>query len=141
MEIIKLNKSHINAIHDLCIEQFKNEAWTAQQLISSLENKSTHFYGIFNGEQLVCFASIMQTPDDINLLDIATKDEYKRKGYAKEMLKFLIDIKNENQTFSLEVKETNLNAIKLYESFGFKTLHIRKKYYKDGTNALCMFLK
>ena len=39
----------------------------------------------------------------------------------------------------LEVRETNLFAIKLYESFGFQIDGIRKKYYRDNEeNAILM---
>lgn len=141
MQIVKLSVEHLEQILTLFEEQFKSEAWSREQIQSSLLTSTTSFYGIFAGQELVCVASILQSIDDINLLDIATKNEYKRKGYAKHMLNFLLGLKKDNQTFSLEVKSKNLPAIKLYESFGFKTLNIRKNYYKDGDNALCMFLE
>lgn len=142
MHIIqKLSIKNLNELENLYIQQFKDEAWTKEQIKSAFMNNSISYYGIFQNEELISFACIMITLDDINLLDIATKDGYKNKGYAKEMLKFLIGLKNDEQTFSLEVKSKNLPAINLYNSFGLKTLNIRKKYYKDGDDALCMFLK
>lgn len=142
MHIIqKLSIKNLNELENLYIQQFKDEAWTKEQIKSAFMNNSISYYGIFQKEELISFACIMITLDDINLLDIATKDGYKNKGYAKEMLKFLIGLKNDEQTFSLEVKSKNLPAINLYNSFGLKTLNIRKKYYKDGDDALCMFLK
>lgn len=142
MHIIqKLSIKNLNELENLYIQQFKDEAWTKEQIKSAFMNNSISYYGIFQKEELISFACIMITLDDINLLDIATKDGYKNKGHAKEMLKFLIGLKNDEQTFSLEVKSKNLPAINLYNSFGLKTLNIRKKYYKDGDDALCMFLK
>lgn len=142
MHIIqKLSIKNLNELENLYIQQFKDEAWTKEQIKSAFMNNSISYYGIFQKEELISFACIMITLDDINLLDIATKDGYKNKGYAKEMLKFLIGLRNDEQTFSLEVKSKNLPAINLYNSFGLKTLNIRKKYYKDGDDALCMFLK
>ena len=37
----------------------------------------------------------------------------------------------------LEVKVDNINAIKLYEKFDFKVIHIRRGYY-NGVDALIM---
>ena len=139
-DIVKLNAKDINLIHELYVEQFKNEAWTKDQILSAFNNCSTDFYGIIENDTLICFACILTSVDDINLLDIATKDAYKNKGYAKKMLGFLIGLRGKDQTFSLEVKSKNVPAINLYKSFGLKTLHVRKKYYKDGDDALCMFL-
>ncbi len=39
---------------------------------------------------------------------------------------------------TLEVRPTALPAVSLYEKFGFKTVHTRKKYYDDGEDALLM---
>jgi len=140
LTIMQLNKGHIQDVHNLLLEQFKQEAWTKEQLMASLNSGTTHFYGIYINNILACFASILCTIDDITLLDIATKQEFKNKGLAKKMLTFLIGLKNAEQTFSLEVKSKNESAINLYKSFGFKALSVRKKYYKDGDDALCMFL-
>ncbi len=138
--IQKLSINNLEQLESIYVQQFKGEAWTKEQIKSAFLNNSISYYGIFENEELISFAGIMVTPDDINLLDIATKDGFKNKGYAKEMLKFLIGLKSDEQTFSLEVKSKNFPAISLYNSFGFKTLHVRKKYYKDGDDALCMFL-
>ena len=42
---------------------------------------------------------------------------------------------------TLEVRKSNLVAIKLYESFGFKTVTTRENYYPNGESALMMYLK
>ena len=44
-------------------------------------------------------------------------------------------------SITLEVNENNLDAIKLYEKFGFEKLGIRKKYYNNTDNALIMTKK
>lgn len=140
MQITKLQAQHLEPILKIAKQQFNLECWTQQQFIDAFNNNAVEFYGIVVDNKLVCFASILKTIDDINLLDIATEEGYKRKGCAKQLLKYLISMKNESQTFSLEVKSKNLPAISLYEGLGFKTLHTRKKYYKDGDDAFCMFL-
>ena len=141
MEISKLSINSLDELVEIYNEQFGSEAWTKKQIEDAFNNKAISFYGIYENKELVCFASILESLDDINLLDIATKENYKHKGYASGMMKFLMSLKKSEQTFSLEVKSKNKTAISLYEKFGFKTLHIRKKYYKDGDDALCMFAK
>lgn len=139
-QLKKLTINDITEIYNLSVEQFGKEAWSILQIKDAFNNKSVSYYGIFDERELVCFACILCTMDDINLLDIATKESYKRQGFAKKMLTYLISLKKDGQSFSLEVKSKNIPAINLYTSFGFKTLNIRKKYYKDGDDALCMFL-
>ena len=75
----------------------------------------------------------------INIVDVFVYENYRNKGVGSKLLSYLI--KNvEARKFMLEVNEHNICAIKLYKNFGFKTIHVRKKYYKDG-DALIMELK
>ena len=139
MEIKQIKINQIDEVYDLICEQFGDEAWSKDQLKDSFNSNSTKFYGLFKNDKLTCFSCVLETPDDVNILYIATKNEFKRQGYAKKMMSFLIDGLKENQTLSVEVKSKNVCAIKLYELFNLKTLNIRKNYYKDGDDALCMF--
>lgn len=77
--------------------------------------------------------------ETINITDIFVKKDYRNKYIATKMLKYLFDNSN-CKRFMLEVNENNKIAIKLYEKFGFNTIHIRKKYYKEG-DALIMEAK
>lgn len=140
MEIKKLNNQHIEQIYQISTQQFECESWTQKQIQDSIESKSNICLGVFEREQLVSYAISQDSIDDINLLLIATKQNQKNKGYAKLLMQHLDDMSTkQNKTFSLEVKSTNTVAISLYQKFGFKTIHIRKKYYKDGADALIMF--
>lgn len=48
----------------------------------------------------------------------------------KKMIKYI----------TLEVRESNIAAISLYDKFGFSTIGTRKKYYQDNNeDALIMF--
>jgi len=140
MEIIKLSTNYLAELYEIYTEQFKNESWTLTQIQDSFNNKAVSFYGLFIDGYLVSFVSVLTSLDDINILDIATKEKFKNRGYAKQLLCYIIGLKEKNQTVSLEVKSKNISAISLYKKLGFKTLNVRKKYYKDGDDALCMFL-
>ena len=70
------------------------------------------------------------------IIDIFIEENYRRKGIAILLIKEIEkDFSIENIT--LEVREDNIPAIKLYEKIGFKKVSIRKNYYKD-TNGLLM---
>ena len=73
-------------------------------------------------------------------MNIITKKTKRNLGFAKILLKELIDLsKNNNcKTITLEVNENNKYAICLYESYGFKQIGLRKKYYNNTDNAILM---
>lgn len=140
MEIKILTTNNAQQIYFISIEQFGEESWSLEQIQGSLESNTNVCVGVVVEGELVCYAIAQNSLDDVNLLLIATLEKQKQKGYAKALLTYLENVaKSENKTFSLEVKSTNTSAINLYQKFGFKTLHIRKKYYKDGADALIMF--
>ena len=41
---------------------------------------------------------------------------------------------------TLEVKSTNIPAIRMYEGFGFRVEGVRKRYYNNMFDALVMWL-
>ena len=67
---------------------------------------------------------------EINQFEIETF--HRNCGKGQKLLKKLIEIVDKSIT--LEVREDNISAIKVYEKLGFKRKAIRKKYYngKDG---------
>ena len=56
------------------------------------------------------------------------------------LLENLISFAKEHnsKTITLEVNETNLSAIKLYDKFNFEKVGIRKKYYDGKNDAIIM---
>jgi ribosomal-protein-alanine N-acetyltransferase len=71
---------------------------------------------------------------------LAVHPQHRNKGVAKLLLLDGMRIaaeKNCKNAF-LEVGEYNLSAIGLYESFGFKRISVRKKYYSTAENAIVM---
>ena len=75
-----------------------------------------------------------------HLLKIVT-DPRKRKMRIGTtlMTEALVNLKNKKITeIYLEVAEENLSAIRLYERFNFKVLHLKKHFYSNGANALIM---
>lgn len=77
----------------------------------------------------------------INIINVYVDASYRNKGVATSMFKYLIEnYKNENNKIMLEVSENNIVALKFYEKLGFKNVSVRKKYYKDGSNAIIMEL-
>ena len=78
---------------------------------------------------IVSYIIYEEVVDTINIVDVYTIEEYRRKGYSKCLFNFLF--KEYNKRFMLEVRTKNISAVGLYESLGFKTIYVRKKYYKD----------
>ena len=83
--------------------------------------------------------SIMYENAELN--QVLVDSLYRNKGIGSLLLEhFLSDCKN-CDNISLEVREDNLTAIKLYEKFGFAKVAIRKNYYGDIDGILMVYNK
>jgi [ribosomal protein S18]-alanine N-acetyltransferase len=78
-----------------------------------------------------------------HLLNLAIHPDWRKKGLAAQLLNHAIDfLKRKNAAhFFLEVREGNLDAIRLYSKFGFENIGKRKRYYVEtNEDALVMHL-
>jgi ribosomal-protein-alanine N-acetyltransferase len=73
--------------------------------------------------------------DIIEILRILVVKEFRGFGVGKSLIDSIY-----NKDIVLEVRNSNQNAIDLYEKCGFKVVNTRKNYYKDGENAIVMKL-
>jgi ribosomal-protein-alanine N-acetyltransferase len=69
--------------------------------------------------------------------------EFEGKGIGSAVLTELIEEARRRRAADvlLEVRADNPRAQQLYLRFGFEQIHVRPRYYRDGTNALIMRLE
>lgn len=85
-------------------EQFKNGA----------------FFGLFEGKELVTVAALSATTDSFGMIDdVATLEEYQRRGYAYRLLSYLCGTELREKDF-LCVYCDDLRAEKLYRKLQFE---------------------
>lgn len=75
-----------------------------------------------------------------HLLKIAIKESYRLKGLGYLLIEnSLTSLKKARvKSITLEVREKNLGAIKLYQKLGFQQLSRIKGFYSDNSTALKM---
>jgi [ribosomal protein S18]-alanine N-acetyltransferase len=74
-------------------------------------------------------ASRQIAPGEREILFIAVDPAHRRRGIAKGLLKNELD--GSRGAWFLEVRESNLAAIRLYETLGFQVAGRREEYYSD----------
>ncbi len=79
-----------------------------------------------------------------HIISIAVLPEYRRRGIGRTLLLKALENLREHYECSeafLEVRVSNHEAIKLYESIGFTKIEVLKRYYMDGEDAYLMAKK
>lgn len=89
---------------------------------------------------VVGFVDYWITFDSATVCQICINPVYQRKGLGSMLIEEMIkDCRTENvRNITLEVRDHNVAAIKLYEKYGFKKTIVKEGYYTNGDNALYM---
>ena len=89
---------------------------------------------------VVGFVDYWITFDSATVCQICINPVYQRKGLGSMLIEEMIkDCRTENvRNITLEVRDHNVAAIKLYEKHGFKKTIVKEGYYTNGDNALYM---
>jgi [ribosomal protein S18]-alanine N-acetyltransferase len=75
-----------------------------------------------------------------HLMNVAVDLDYRRLGVASRLMEHLLAEAGENERYTLEVRVSNTEAIRMYESFGFRSAGVRRSYYHDNNeDALIMW--
>lgn len=138
-----MNCDDLKKIKDILISDF-DDFWNYNILSQELLSKnSKYFVAKEANNNIVGFAGVQFIIDEADITNIVVKKNYRNKGIGSILLEKLISIskKNNMSCITLEVNENNINAIKLYNKYNFKTTGIRKKYYNGTDNALIMQLE
>jgi ribosomal-protein-alanine N-acetyltransferase len=70
---------------------------------------------------------------EAHILNICVTLEKRREGIAAALLRYLLKVakKNKAHIIFLEVRVSNNSAIRLYQSFHFEQIGLRKAYYPN----------
>ena len=102
------------------------------------ENSGNYIiYKLIDNDEEIGFIETVPSVDILDITDVFVKEDHRGKGYSKKLLDYVIK-NSSNQKLMLEVSVNNHIAINLYKNFDFKEIHIRKNYYKDGSDAIIM---
>jgi [ribosomal protein S18]-alanine N-acetyltransferase len=96
--------------------------------------------GVVDG-RVVAFDNYWLVTTELHVLVIATHPTMRGRGYGSQLLDHAIAaaVTTGCALATLEVRRSNTAAIALYERAGFKTVHVRARYYQDdGEDALVM---
>ena len=117
--------------------------WPANAFSNELsENKLAHYYvGRVDGK-IVAYGGIWVILEDSHITTIAVQPEFRGRGLGEQMLIHLLDdaMTRGASWITLEVRETNDVAQRLYRKYGFTNVSVRRAYYSDNNeNAVVMW--
>ena len=136
ISIKQINENDI----DSCYELDSNTIclWSKEQWTNEFKKECTKVFGLLIANYVIGICVLQIVLDEAHINYFVVNQKYRKKGLGSYFLKYLIlKCKKLNiNKLLLEVSQNNVQAKKFYNSFDFCTVGTRKKYYKDGSDAL-----
>ena len=115
-----------------------NTSWDPSWIREKINNQNAIYWIKKENDEIIGYLAIQFTGVDIEILGLGVLQNYRRKGYASDLMVTMMDYLkqyNYNKIF-LEVRDSNNVAKALYSKFNFNRSGTRLNYYKDENAAL-----
>ena len=142
MQISEMQAAEIKRVAEIESLSFARP-WTADMLYEDLKGRTrARVFVARRGSEIVGHIGIWKSFDEIHVTTLAVDPEHRRCGLASALMEHVIKKYGDDWELTLEVRESNFAAIKLYNKFGFEVLGRRLQYYLDNReDALIMTRK
>ena len=133
--------SDLDDIYELDMQTFAMP-WSKEALSYDILENDNAFVIVAEYEgEFAGYADIWTVLDEADLNSIAVRVDFRRKGIGDAIMLAMTEILSANgvATINLEVRVSNMPAIKLYKKYGFNECGVRPGYYLDnGEDTLIM---
>lgn len=119
-----------------------SDPWAKSAFESELHNKLAKYLLLEIQGELVGYGGVWLVLDEGHITNIAIDKEMRGQGLGYHLVSYMMSFMKAAgiKSVTLEVRESNVPAIKLYVKCGFEVAGIRKGYYQNnGENALIMW--
>ena len=141
VQIRRLTLAELSEIEEIEQRAYRTP-WSRSMFASELAKVTSICLGAFEGDDLIGYIVNSRYVDAWHVMNVAVDPDFQRRGIATRLLERLFELTNQDdgRGYTLEVRVSNKEAIKLYEKLGFERHGIRRGYYTDNReDALIMW--
>lgn len=114
--------------------------WSLAMFVLELSKPSGICLAAVEAAQLVGYLVCARYEETYHLMNVAVDPDRRREGIAKALIEAMLEQAGLDANYTLEVRVSNAAAIALYESFAFRSVGTRRRYYQDtGEDAIIMW--
>ena len=131
-----LRWTDIDGVVALETELFPDDAWTLASLWAELAARPRRSYVVAQADDggLAAYGGVDLGGEVADVMTMAVAPSQQGRGLGRRLLEELVAraVADHAAYLMLEVRADNEPARKLYESRGFETLTVRRRYYQPG---------
>jgi [ribosomal protein S18]-alanine N-acetyltransferase len=115
--------------------------WSLAMFVLELSKPTSICLGAVHDGELIGYLICSRYHTVWHVMNIAVDRDRRRLGVATALIEHLFDeTADGSPRYTLEVRVSNSEAIAMYESFGFRSAGLRRRYYHDNNeDALIMW--
>jgi ribosomal-protein-alanine N-acetyltransferase len=135
-----LQEKHLDEVMPIEQEAYP-EPWTIGMFRQDIHNPSAHFYVACIGDTLVGYVGMWRAVDEAHITSVTVRQDYRGRRLGCALVEFILNVARRIglRYATLEVRESNLRAQRLYYKMGFNNVGRRKGYYhKTNEDAIVM---
>ncbi|HCU56305.1 MAG TPA: ribosomal-protein-alanine N-acetyltransferase [Clostridiales bacterium] len=117
--------------------------WSTEMVLSEMKEAISSFFVVEYQDKIIGYYGFLHILDELHILNVAVDPDHRRQGVGRQLMAHLVEQARalSARAITLEVRESNLTAIRLYERAGFQLAGVRPHYYTDKENALIYWLE
>lgn len=121
-------------------EKYLLESLGEKLLASELseKNNGVSFYVIENDDVVIGYIGRYYFFQEAEVLNFVVDESYQHQGYGQKLFDKMVEDMKDVKKITLEVRASNIKGINFYTKNGFKQVGVRKRYYKNGEDALLL---
>jgi ribosomal-protein-alanine N-acetyltransferase len=141
LRIRKLSYSDLPAVISIERRSF-GTPWSLAMFVLELSKPSGICLAVVDEQERLSGYLICSRYDDLwHLMNVAVDPSRRREGIATELIETLFERTRSDSRITLEVRVSNLSAIRMYERFGFRSAGLRRHYYHDNDEDALIMLR
>lgn len=120
-----------------------SESWSYGILEAGIHSPFDVYYVFEQEGEILGYCNLRLLAGEGEVQRIAVLPRCRRMGLGRKMMEAMVDYARENHTaaISLEVRESNLPARNLYETYGFVGEAVRRGYYRNPSEDAVIMWK
>ena len=117
--------------------------WSKELFDEELKRAAAHYFVVEEDGKVAGYMGYWEAPDEAHIINLAIAPDFRNKGLGQKMMEQCLNYaaKRGAHLATLEVRQSNEAAQRLYEKCDFRTVAIRKKYYSDNLEDAIVMIK
>ena len=136
-----MQKADVRAVYEIEVLSFRTP-WSLHSLMGELKNRVAHYTVLEKDGEIIGYCGMWVLFEEAHITNIAIRPEQRGSGYGKQLLHASMRVAASfgAEMMTLEVRETNAVAQRMYDEMDFVQQGRRKRYYTDtGEDALLLW--